>query len=399
MELILLLVVLGVVGAVALVMTRRSKERELQRRQDELAPVKKLAFEDITAFGVDLQELDYEMSGHDLDAGANADYQRALDTYESAKTAGDSITQPEDIRHITSIVEDGRYAVACVRARVEGRPLPTRRPPCFFDPRHGPSVADVLFVPPDGVERDVPACALDVERVNAGAEPDVRKVMVGAQRVPYYQGGRAYEPYAAGYFGAFGPMSWMFMGGMMFGDLGGGYDGGGDGGDGGGPTVATVVATAAGTTVGVATAADSTAAGSTSAASEPSRHGYGCAGATAELQDPPPSPEPPPPSDQPAPRVPGQPAACPALRRTSGLPGTRIASRNAARTPRTTTPVTTESRRRPGRPPPLSSTATVATPTASTTTPTRESQDARACGARRRVRVRTRPSVHRCRPG
>ena len=35
------------------------------------------------------------------------------------------------------------------------------------------------------------------------------------------------------YFGAFGPMTWMFMGGMMFGDLGGGYDGGGDGGDGG----------------------------------------------------------------------------------------------------------------------------------------------------------------------
>lgn len=239
MELILLLVVLGV-GAVAFAAMRRNTARELQRREDELAPVKKLAFEDITAFGVDLQELDYELSGHELDAGANADYQRALDTYESAKTAGDSITEPEDIRHVTSIVEDGRYAIACVRARVEGRPLPTRRPPCFFDPRHGPSVADVLFMPPDGVERDVPACALDVERVDAGAEPHVRKVMVGAQRVPYYQGGRAYEPYAAGYFGAFGPMTWMFMGGMMFGDLDGGYDGGGDdgggsdGGDGGG---------------------------------------------------------------------------------------------------------------------------------------------------------------------
>ena len=34
MELILLLVVLGVVGAVAVVMSRRSKERELQRRED-----------------------------------------------------------------------------------------------------------------------------------------------------------------------------------------------------------------------------------------------------------------------------------------------------------------------------------------------------------------------------
>jgi hypothetical protein len=238
MELILLVVVLAVLGAIAVGASRRTKARELARREDEIAPVRKLAFEDITAFGEDLQQLDLEMTGHELDAGATADYQRALDAYESAKEAGDAIDGPQDIRHVTEIVEDGRYAIACVRARVAGEPLPTRRPPCFFDPRHGPSVADVPYVPPDGVERDVPACALDVERVRAGAEPDVRKVMVGAQRVPYWQGGRAYEPYAMGYFGAFGPMTWMFMGGMMFGDLGGGYDGdgydGGDGGDGDG---------------------------------------------------------------------------------------------------------------------------------------------------------------------
>ena len=226
MELILLVLFLAALGAVVVVTGRRSKERDLSRRQEEIAPVKKLAFEDITAFGEDLQELDLEMSGHELDAGANADYQRALDAYESAKLAGDSITQPDDIRHITEIIEDGRYAVACVRARVADESLPTRRPPCFFDPRHGLSVADVPYVPPDGVERDVPACALDAERIRAGADPDVRKVMVGAQRVPYWQGGRAYEPYAMGYFGAFGPMTWMFMGGMMFGDFGGGGDGG-----------------------------------------------------------------------------------------------------------------------------------------------------------------------------
>src|SRR3990170_40607 len=215
MTLILLVVVLAALGAVVLVAGRRSKERELSRREEEGAPVRKLAFEDITAFGEDLQELDLEMSGHELDAGANADYQRALDAYESAKLAGDSLSQPDDIRHVTEIIEDGRYAIACVRARVAGEPLPTRRPPCFFDPRHGPSVADVPFVPPDGVERDVPACALDAERVRAGADPDVRTVMVGSRRVPYWQGGRAYQPYAIGYFGAFAPMEWMFMG-MLF---------------------------------------------------------------------------------------------------------------------------------------------------------------------------------------
>ncbi len=188
MELILLVLVVAVLGAVVLGASRHNKERELARREDEIAPVRKLAFEDITAFGEDLQQLDAEMSGHELDAGANSDYQRALDAYESAKVAGDSINRPEDVRHITEIVEDGRYAIACVRARVAGEPLPTRRPPCFFDPRHGPSVADVPYVPPDGVERYVPACALDTERVRAGADPDIRKVMVGAQRVPVLAG-------------------------------------------------------------------------------------------------------------------------------------------------------------------------------------------------------------------
>ena len=130
--------------------------------------MQKLAFEDVTALGTDLQDLDGELAGNELDAGARADYQRALDAYEAAKTASDRLDRPDDVRHVTEIIEDGRYAIACVRARVAGEPLPTRRPPCFFDPRHGLSVADVEWTPPGGATRDVPACALDAERVRAG---------------------------------------------------------------------------------------------------------------------------------------------------------------------------------------------------------------------------------------
>lgn len=222
---VLLLVVLGGLVAVALVAGQAGKRREAERREAELAPVKRLAEEDVTALGVELQDLDVEMAGAQLGAGENADYQRALDAYESAKVAAANMTEPDDVRHVTEILEDGRYAMACVRARVEGRPLPARRPPCFFDPRHGMSVADVPWTPPGGTRRDVPACQLDVERVRAGAEPDIRKVMVGSRRVPYWQGGRAYQPYAQGYFGGFGPMEWMFMG-MLF---SGGFEGIGEG--------------------------------------------------------------------------------------------------------------------------------------------------------------------------
>src|SRR6188472_692819 len=217
---LLVLVLLAVVGFV--VVRRRNRQVAAERAVRELEPVKKMTFEDVTALGVELQDLDIELAGRQLDAGANADYQRALDAYEAAKTSADRLEKPAQVQDVTKILDDGRYAIACVRARVAGEPLPQRRPPCFFDPRHGLSVEDVTYAPVGGADRQVPACALDAERVKAGAEPDSRQVMVGTRRVPYWQGGRAYQPYAAGYFGGFGPLDWMFMG-MMFNMVGGGF--------------------------------------------------------------------------------------------------------------------------------------------------------------------------------
>jgi hypothetical protein len=219
---VLVLVVLAVVAFVAV--RRRNRRLASERAVRELEPVRKMTFEDVTALGVDLQDLDADLAGRQLDVGANADYQRALDAYEAAKTAADRLEKPAQVQDVTKILDDGRYAIACVRARVAGEPLPQRRPPCFFDPRHGLSVEDVTYAPVGGADRQVPACALDAERVKAGAEPDSRQVMVGTQRVPYWQGGPAYRPYAAGYFGGFGIMDWMFMG-LMFNMVGDGMGG------------------------------------------------------------------------------------------------------------------------------------------------------------------------------
>src|SRR3954463_16062640 len=129
-----LLIVLAVIAVVVIWSSRAGKKRELERKQRQPEPVKRLAYEDVTALGEQLQALDLELAGVDLDAGARADYQRALDAYESANAAADAaakqsahaMTRPENIGHATSIVEDGRYAIDCVRARVKGEPLPVR---------------------------------------------------------------------------------------------------------------------------------------------------------------------------------------------------------------------------------------------------------------------------------
>jgi hypothetical protein len=253
MTLLLILLVIGAVLLVArAVSANREKQALEQRRAADLDAVRRVADEDVTRFGEELQLLDTEMLTARLDPAARQDYQRALDSYEAAKDALDRVTESDQIRHVTQALEDGRYAVACVQARAAGQPLPVRRPPCFFNPAHGPSTTDIQWAPPGGQERQVPVCAADADRVAQGAEPDIRTVQQGVGRVPYWQGGPAYSPWASGYFGGYAAsgllptfmlMTMLSPGWMGGGDDGfdtgdggdSGYDGdGGDGGDGGG---------------------------------------------------------------------------------------------------------------------------------------------------------------------
>src|SRR3954449_3918902 len=72
---LVLLVALAVVGFV--VIRRRNKAMAAERAARELGPVKKLAFEDVTALGVHLQDLDLELAGLQLDGGGDGGYQSA----------------------------------------------------------------------------------------------------------------------------------------------------------------------------------------------------------------------------------------------------------------------------------------------------------------------------------
>jgi type II secretory pathway pseudopilin PulG len=245
MDTLVVLLIAGlVIVAVASYRRQQQRRRELLARQEaDLAAVKRTADEDVTRYGEEVTRLDTAVLGHDLDDAGRQDYQRALDCYEQAKDAVQAVSSPDEVRHVTEVLEDGRYAVACVKARIAGQPLPQRRPPCFFNPGHGPSTTDISWAPPGGQKRDVPVCAADAERVEAGADPDIRTVMHGPQRVPYWQGGPAYSPWAQGYFGSYaasGLLPGFLIGSMLTGGLGmGGWDAGGEGGgdvgaDGGG---------------------------------------------------------------------------------------------------------------------------------------------------------------------
>lgn len=239
------LAILLAAGGGGLLLYRRNKR---QRELADLNQVRGALDEDITAYGEELASLELDPGNRAIPAEARDEYASALDLYETAKSAAVRAEAPSHLRPVTAALEQGRWLLACVRARLNGAPVPERRPPCFFDPRHGPSVADVTWTPPGGVPREVPACQADVIRLQEGEEPDSRLVTVDGERRPYWEAGPAYSSWAAGYYGAFLPaMLWGTMlgsavaHGPAYADTGssdaGGFDGGGfDGGgfDGGG---------------------------------------------------------------------------------------------------------------------------------------------------------------------
>ncbi|MGW2049205.1 hypothetical protein ACWCPF_29050 [Streptomyces sp. NPDC001858] len=201
-------------GAGAYTLVRRNRRRHEQEQQASLERLRVVVDEDITAFGEELDRLDFHPSEPGADDSMRADYERALDAYEQSKSLMAAATRPEDVRAVTQAVEDGRFSLAQLAARRERRPLPERRPPCFFDPRHGPSVADATWTPSGGATREVPVCAADATRLADGRDPVIREVDSDYGRRPYWEAGPAYGPWAGGYFGG-GILPGLLVGTML----------------------------------------------------------------------------------------------------------------------------------------------------------------------------------------
>jgi hypothetical protein len=244
---------LAAVGGGALLVSRR---RRREREDAEFAEVKANARDDLVALGGDIRALDLDVEMPGVDPAVREDYARAVDAYDRANTAWERSRHPDELEPVAAALEEGRYAMTSAKARMEGRVPPDRRPPCFFDPRHGPSSREVEWAPDGGAPRLVPACEADAQRVERGEDPDAREVTVGGRRMPYWDAGPMYAPFAGGYFGGFGGglfpglMVGTLLGGALWpgmawgdegsgdgnGDFGGGDFGGGDfgGGDFGG---------------------------------------------------------------------------------------------------------------------------------------------------------------------
>ncbi|WP_105970601.1 hypothetical protein [Streptomyces geranii] len=206
--------VLAAGGAGAYALIRRNRRRQEENQRAALAQLTVVVDEDITAFGEELDRLDFHPAEAGADDAMRADYERALDSYDKAKSLMAATRRPEEVRAVTQTLEDGRFSLAQLSARREGRPLPERRGPCFFDPRHGPSVADATWTPAGGAPREVPVCAADRTRLADGQDPAIREVQTASGPRPYWDAGPAYGPWAGGYFGG-GILPGLLVGTML----------------------------------------------------------------------------------------------------------------------------------------------------------------------------------------
>ncbi len=218
------------------------------RREREFEEVRAQARDDLVALGEDIRSLDVDVQMKGVSPDALERYNQALEAYDRANKVFETARRPEDLAPVSETLEEGRYAMLAAKAHLEGRQPPERRPPCFFDPRHGPSTDEVDWAPDGGAPRPVPACRADAVRVRDGFSPHGRQVMVNGRPTDYWNAPAHYAPWAGGYFGGFGGggmFEGLLVGSLLGGALGlaggglldgifGDDDGGGWGGDGGG---------------------------------------------------------------------------------------------------------------------------------------------------------------------
>ncbi len=135
---------------------------------------------------------------------------RVLDLVEEARQRVDAGTEdgdgraemdtPDEVENVVRRLADARFELVAIDALRRGQPVPQRSAPCFFDPRHGPSVAERPFTPEFGLERQVPVCAKCAEEVDAGRKPEVRTFSLSGVVRPYWDWDRYTRPYVNGYW-------------------------------------------------------------------------------------------------------------------------------------------------------------------------------------------------------
>ena len=223
------LLIAGLLVGLLIIRPRRA------RRARDLKDAKAAAQDDLLALNQQITDRDSDVAIQQHPDAA-AEQAAALAAYERGTAALDAARKPQDMLLVSRNIAEAQYRLAAAEALAHGQPRPDRRPSCFFDPRHGMSVADVAWTPPDGgPTREVPVCADDLHKIERGVEPQMRTVRQTGSQAPVYYANAGFAPAYWGGYG-YGPdlFTGFLLGSALSGGWGGGYGWGGGPGWGGG---------------------------------------------------------------------------------------------------------------------------------------------------------------------
>ncbi len=133
-----------------------------------------------------------------------------LDAVEKARHRLDAAKTDPDVEAVTTLLGSARYGLVCIDAVRAGKPMPEPTPPCFFDPRHGPSAAEVDWQPEGGTSRTVDVCVDCKRRDEAGEQPQIRMITLRRSPMPYWSFGEEMAAYIDGYWSQGAGPRWWF---------------------------------------------------------------------------------------------------------------------------------------------------------------------------------------------
>ena len=168
-----------------------------------------LAQADVVAFHERLDAVRSRLGGAVV-ADAVTEHQRAaaaaLAAAEEHLRAADT---SDELVAAVGLLAAGRQRLAHVEAYVVADSAPADRPPCLFDPAHGPSLTDATWTSLRYGTRRVPVCLQDTALLAAGVPPDCRRVPVDGRTVAYWEAWDVVAPYLLGYFPGHPLLAWL----------------------------------------------------------------------------------------------------------------------------------------------------------------------------------------------
>lgn len=123
----------------------------------------------------------------------------------SIQLAGSRHRSMADVVAAVRALADLRFELSALEALRQGVSTVVRTPPCFIDPRHGPSSATVPYAPTGLPERPIPTCEHCAQEIQGGQRPAIRRlprrVAGGASGWANYWEADAGAAYVEGYWG------------------------------------------------------------------------------------------------------------------------------------------------------------------------------------------------------